>query len=330
MLSGAARFGAAGLVVALATEVDSEGRDIEGVVSGQAMTNLTDSKGRFLARLHGAFIDEEHQGLMVAAKVRSLALIVVIVWQLIDHVDTGAAYFYAIGELTVLLLLGLAQFDLIKFGRSPVWVPFVWVVTDVVVLSIIFTLPNPFETDAFAPAMALRGSGFVWYFLLLMQATFSFRPLLVLWCGLCIVLARLGSLFWVLSEPGSFSGFAPEGMSVQELQALYFNPDFVYLGDRVSETLAVILVAAGLAIVVSRTRQFVESRSEAERARSKLARYFSPNMVDEISSAGGIGVAGQDQEWIAYCGKRTRRIRQPAPVGHQAEERLGRERVPAK
>ena len=257
---------------------------------------MTTSRVRLLNRLRGAFIEEERQGLMLAAKVRSWSLLVVLVWQALDNPLTGVAYFYVLGELSVMLVLGLAQFALIKWGRPPAWTPYAWVVADVVVLSVIFISPNPFEADPFTPALSLRGSAFVWYFMLLTQATFSFRPLLVLWCGFCIAIARIGSLLWILSKPGIFSGFGGGGRTVEELQAIYFDPDFVFLGDRVSEIMAVILIAAGLAVIVARTRRFVESRSQAERARATLARYFSPNMVDEITSAGGIGAAAHDQD----------------------------------
>ncbi len=233
---------------------------------------------------------------MLAAKVRSWSLLVILAWQILDNPSTGAAYFYTLGELSVMLALGLAQFILIKRRLSPAWAPYVWVVADVVVLSIIFISPNPFEAGDFTPAIVLRGSAFVWYFLLLAQATFSFRPLLVLWCGLCIALARFGSLLWVLNEPDIFSGFESGGTTIAELQAIYFDPNFVFLGDRMNEILAVILVAAALAAIVGRTRRFVEIRSQAERARAKLARYFSPNVVDEIVSTGGIGTAAHDQD----------------------------------
>ena len=251
---------------------------------------------RLLVRLRGAFIEEERQGLMFAAKVRSWALLVILAWQILDNPLTGPAYFYVLGEVTLMLLLGVAQFHFIRRGLNPPWAPFVWVVGDVAVLTIIFIAPNPFEPEGFTPAVVLRGSAFVWYFILLMQATFSFRPALVLWCGFCIVLARLGSLFWVLSLSGIYSGFESGGTTMEELQAIYFDPNFVFLGDRINEILAIILTAIGLAVIVIRTRRFVESRSQAERARSKLARYFSPNVVDEITSAGGIGTAAHDQD----------------------------------
>ncbi len=74
---------------------------------------------RLLVRLRGAFIEEERQGLMFAAKVRSWALLVILAWQILDNPLTGPAYFYVLGEVTLMLLLGVAQFHFIRRGLNP-------------------------------------------------------------------------------------------------------------------------------------------------------------------------------------------------------------------
>ena len=46
-------------------------------------------------------------------------------------------------------------------------------------------------------------------------------------------------------------------------------------------------MTAGLAAVVRRSRRLVESRITTERSRASLARYFSPNVVDRLSTSEG-------------------------------------------
>ena len=50
-----------------------------------------------------------------------------------------------------------------------------------------------------------------------------------------------------------------------------------------SEIIAFVVVAAGLALLVRRSRILVAERAEAERERSNLARYFSPKVVDVLA-----------------------------------------------
>jgi adenylate cyclase len=257
----------------------------------------TDGRARLRSRLHGAFQDEERRGLLLAAKVRSLALVVVIAWQLIDSLPKDASAAFELGELLIFLVLGLVQYFLIRAHRYPGWAPYVFVAADCIMLSVVRVAPNPFDMQFVIPAVVnFRTSYFVWYFLVLMQASFSLRPALVVWCGFSIVAANIGALAWVLSAPDVFVGASGPVETVADVLRIYLDPNFLSLDDRVQEMLAVILTAIGLAIVARRTRNFVESRSRAERARAKLARYFSPNMVDEISSTGGIGTAAQSQK----------------------------------
>lgn len=254
-------------------------------------------KARLLGRLHGAFLKEERQGLLLACKVRSIALLVIVAWQCLQNFTASAAFLFEIGEIGALLILGLLQYYLLISKRYPGWATFIFIAADCLVLSVMFIADNPFETGFDLPAaISLRGSWFVWYFMFLMQAAFSLRPGVVIWCGLSIVVARLGSLLWVLSVPGTFYEVESVPVTIENLMNIYFDPNFVSMEDRFAEVLAVMLVAIGLAIVASRTRRFAEDRVQAERSRSNLARYFSPNMADEISLSGGLDKTPRDQD----------------------------------
>ena len=50
-----------------------------------------------------------------------------------------------------------------------------------------------------------------------------------------------------------------------------------------NEVVVFLLVSAGLALLVRRSRALVAERAEAERARGNLARYFSPKVVDTLA-----------------------------------------------
>jgi adenylate cyclase len=59
----------------------------------------------------------------------------------------------------------------------------------------------------------------------------------------------------------------------------------VNLGMLGRQALLLLVFAGGLAVIVRRSRRLVERQVEAERARGNLARYFSPNRVQELADA---------------------------------------------
>ena len=63
----------------------------------------------------------------------------------------------------------------------------------------------------------------------------------------------------------------------------YFDPNYVSILKYQNEVIVFVLVSAGLALLVRRSRTLVAERAEAERARGNLARYFSPKVVDTLA-----------------------------------------------
>ena len=165
---------------------------------------------------------------------------------------------------------------------------YAFVFIDCALLAFVFSSQNPFDEIAIPPAVAMAGSRFSFFFILLMQAAFSLLPRLVLWCGICIAAARTGMLLWFVSRPGAFTNIdLPEQTTEAFLQA-YPDPNFIFLGFWATEVIVTLILAAGLAFVVRRSRRLVETRSIAERRRASLSRYFSPNVVDHISGSGDL------------------------------------------
>jgi adenylate cyclase len=65
--------------------------------------------------------------------------------------------------------------------------------------------------------------------------------------------------------------------------ASYFDPNYASVLKYQNEMIAFLLVSAGLALLVRRSRALVAERAAAERARGNLARYFSPKVVDVLA-----------------------------------------------
>ena len=63
----------------------------------------------------------------------------------------------------------------------------------------------------------------------------------------------------------------------------YFDPNYASILKFQNEVIVFLLVSAGLALLVRRSRALVAERADAERARGNLARYFSPKVVDTLA-----------------------------------------------
>ena len=143
-------------------------------------------------------------------------------------------------------------------------------------------LPNPYTSPQMPLAIPLRYATFMYFFVLLMQAAFSFRPRLLLWAGLCGAGAWTAGFLWIFTRPETITD-PPAGSARDVMRAAYFDPNYVSVLKYQNEIIVFLLVSAGLALLVRRSRTLVAERAEAERARGNLARYFSPRVVDTLA-----------------------------------------------
>lgn len=238
---------------------------------------------RLEVRTETAYAREERQGLMVAAMTRTIALAVILVWQIFDSPNTGPAYAFTLSLVAVFGLLGLLQYACARTRFHMEVLKYVFVFADCALLAVVLVIDNPYADFDVPASLSMHGSPFTFFYVFLMQAAFSLRPRLVLWCGVCIVAARTGMLVWVIGQPGVVTSLDLAERTPEALIAAAGSPDFVFLGHWAVEVIVTLLVAGGLAIVVRRSRRLVETRSLAERGRANLARYFSPNVVDRLT-----------------------------------------------
>jgi adenylate cyclase len=234
------------------------------------------------ARLEAAFAREERRGLMLAAAARSAAVVIILGWLALSNPERGLAFAWVLGTAAVFLVTGLAQLWLHFRGQAPRLAAYVFMLVDSLALAAVLLLPNPYVALELPPAMPLRYAGFMYFFLLLMQAAFSFRPQLLLWTGLCGVGAWTLGFLWIVTRPETITD-PPDGGSRAAMLTSYFDPNYASILKYQNEIIVFLLVSAGLALLVRRSRALVAERAEAERARGNLARYFSPKVVDVLA-----------------------------------------------
>jgi adenylate cyclase len=233
-------------------------------------------------RLDAAFAREERRGLMLAAAARSAAVVFILGWLSLASPERGAAYVWVMGCAAFFLVTGLAQLWLYFRGRALRLAAYLLILVDSLALAASLLLPNPYVSPQVPLALPLRWATFMYFFVMLMQAAFSFRPRLLLWAGLCGAGAWTAGFLWIFTRPETITD-PPSGATRAAMRAAYFDPNYVSMLKYQNEVIVFLLVSAGLALLVRRSRTLVAERAEAERARGNLSRYFSPKVVDTLA-----------------------------------------------
>jgi len=234
------------------------------------------------ARLEAAFAGEERRGLMLAAAARSVAVVLIIGWTALVQPERGLAYAWVAVTASIFVVTGFAQFALYRRRLGPALMPYVFIAVDCLILAAVLIVPNPFASVPIPLPMPFRYANFLFFFVLLMQMTFSFRPSLVLWTGACGAGAWTLAFLWVRSHPGVITDPADRPDATAALAA-FLDPNYLSVLKYQYEIVVFLLVSAGLALLVWRSRSLVAERADAERERGNLARYFSPKVVDVLA-----------------------------------------------
>lgn len=175
--------------------------------------------------------------------------------------------------------------ELARRRINPPWLKYFWAIFDCALLTPRDHGAQSLRGRGPPPSTILRRKSLILlYLVFLVQAAFTFSPRLVGWLRLCIIAGWTVVLFWVMGKPGVFFDLGlPDRSGIRAYAARYANPFYFPLSKWLIEVFAVALLTFGLAIAVARSRRLVAQATHAERARSNLARHFSPNMVETLS-----------------------------------------------
>ncbi len=249
-------------------------------------------------RLREAFAAEVLRGLRLGFFARVFSLGVIAIWLGISNPFPDVVYFWAL--LAGFILFGWLPYNHYRQGKSGYWPRYAYPLGDMALLTFTLLFPNPFSDQFTYPAqVALRFGNEIYLFILIVSTVFYYSPRVVLWGGFSAALAWSAGTLWIANLPETVF-FSPSEflnmVTVEEQLAYYFEPNLVNFQLLVTQDIVFILVAAALAVAVWRTRALVLTHAQAERARSNLARHFSPNMVDELANMDEPFGAGRSQQ----------------------------------
>jgi adenylate cyclase len=251
-----------------------------------ATDNHSNVAARITARIERAFHQEEIDGLRLAARVRAVAMIAIAIW-LFSLMGTFAWYYMPF--LAVFILTAFANYGLAKSSYGRAWQTFALHAFDVGLLTFILLVPNPLLVSAvdyqWPLATQFRFENFLWYFVLIALAALgSYSPRVLLWVGAVSIIAWSIGFFWVMMMPDTVTGAPTFGNSRERLER-FLDPNFLSTNLRLQEAVAMMIVASILAVTAWRARKMATREIMASRGRTNLARYFPPNMVDQLAEA---------------------------------------------
>lgn len=235
-------------------------------------------------RIRAAFAEIERQGLTTALWARLGTVVAVQAWLVIATPKPYTLFYHA--SLFLFLLFGVTQLLLLRSRYDARWQAYVFALLDGMLLGAVILLPNPFLADPPPPAMILRYANIIFVFVLLAGAALSYNPGLVLCTGLSTMTVWRFGVFLLTSREEAITSrdqawLQADGMD--QTVRVFLDPEFTHLVTQDKKVFVVVLVSILLALVVSRARRLVRSQVTIERARTNLARYFSPNLVDQLA-----------------------------------------------
>lgn len=240
-----------------------------------------------------AFIDrafrfERREAARLGFRVRAVG-ISLIAATLVFRVS-GEALAYYVGILALLFATGwlymrAATGRIGLGGRAAPLAQAALIALDMALITAALVVPSPAAPEAWPAAMQLRlgNVGFLFVFLAFSALTYS--PALALWAGFAAGAAWLGGVGWLLSRPETFtrSPAAFTDMPTWEIVITLLSPHYVSTIAAAQEAFLLTIVGAVIAAAVWRGRRQALRQIETARERAKLSRYFSPDVVEELT-----------------------------------------------
>ncbi|OED46043.1 guanylate cyclase [Rhodobacteraceae bacterium (ex Bugula neritina AB1)] len=235
--------------------------------------------GRFA---EAALDAHKRRGLQLAVRARWIALPIVAVFIVFLNPVWSVLYYH--GLLALLCLNGWFISRVGKVGRSRLELFLIFL--DLAVMTGALVVPNPFDARDMPAAMHYRFDNFQYFFIILAAGTMAYSWRTVIAIGIWTAtmwLSALGLVWWFSSPVPGLTEAVAVALGFEPELAEFFDPNSFVVKLRVQEALVFVLVAVTLGFSVRRFNGLLRSNASLERERANLSRYFSPNVVEQLS-----------------------------------------------
>lgn len=229
-----------------------------------------------------ALEDHKREGAELAVRARWAALVAIAI--LLPFLNPTLSVLYYEAALGLMAINGWLMRRAARVGVSRMELALIFL--DLLLITCVLVIPNPFSSDDFPSAVVYEFGNFIYLFVILTGATlaYSWRTIMAIgnWTAAMWLIAA-GCVWWFgKTDPAlgeRVQAAFGDGSPLLDL----FNPNAVKFDLRTQEIVVFIICAYTLALTVRRFNRLLLGHAILERERSNLSRYFSPNVVAELS-----------------------------------------------
>ncbi|WP_299948391.1 adenylate/guanylate cyclase domain-containing protein [uncultured Ruegeria sp.] len=157
---------------------------------------------------------------------------------------------------------------------------------DLLIMTLGMIVPNPFSDDVRPLAMQYRFDNFQYFFIILAAGTlaYSWRTVIAIgsWTA-AMWTAGWIIAWWVATPIPEISEDVAEALQGYPAVAEMLDPNSFMVSQRIQQVIVFVMVAVTLGVSMRRLNHLLMSNAGLERERANLSRYFSPNVVEELS-----------------------------------------------
>ena len=224
----------------------------------------------------------KREGIEMAVRARIVAMIVIAVMVMFLTPWPDTIYYLVL--IVLFVLIGLAQRAVARVGTSRAELALLF--CDLLLMTIIALAPNPFSEREFPGPFVLQFDVHQYFFVLLAMATLAYSWRTIFAVGTWTTALWLGGLgiVWFYSMPDPALRETLFDLYGEEAMVWFLDPHNVAWDQRIQQSIVFLMCALILGFSVRRFNNLLLAQASAERERANLARYFSPNVVDELSA----------------------------------------------
>ncbi|WP_204112438.1 adenylate/guanylate cyclase domain-containing protein [Shimia biformata] len=223
----------------------------------------------------------KRQGLELAVQARWAALAVIAV--LLPLLNPRWEVLYYEAWLLVFAGIGYMMRRVGRVGQSRA--ELAWLFADLALMTFVLVYPNPFAGEDIPAPIGYRFQNFPYFYVLLAAGTLAYTWRTILAFGTWTTGLWMGALLvsWLFYDPvDGWTEAVTDAVGNDRLADL-FDPNSFGFQLRIQEVVIFVIVAVILAVSIRRFNALLLSNASLERERANLSRYFSPNVVDELS-----------------------------------------------
>lgn len=227
---------------------------------------------------------EKHkrEGLVLAVRARIIALTVIGIMLPFLNPSWDVLYYEVL--LIAMMGVGWAQMRIGRVGRSSAELAVLFV--DLALATFVLVFPNPFNDGDWPTAMIYRFDNFIYLFVILAAGTmaYSWRTITAIgnWTAAMWLIAA-GCVWWFGKTDPELGAAAEEAFGHDPVMFQILNPNNVNFDRRIQEIVVFLIVSVTLAFSIRRFNKLILDNVSLLRERENLSRYFSPNVVEELS-----------------------------------------------